>query len=357
MRLTQSLFMDCASLVCYVDDPLCVLSGSDEECRRIATAIICLWGALGLPLQLKKGQYGKTVSWIGGTFVVDPLGVTVSVKESLLEDVLAGLDSIMAGNVVSLKVLHSFTGKLNNIAGLLVVLRPFLQPLWAALYSSPAGSPKNTVWTKQLEPTLVWIRAFLRGSVGGITRRFTLEAYTRSGPKIDIGTDASPFGLGGWYSQDGVILEHFACPIQASDRRIYGITSCDSVGQQLWECLALLVALRLWQPLWAPHRLNISVRGDNVGALTLLLKMRPHSPQHAIIARELSLITIESPFFPSIVHTPGLAHVTADYLSRIYDESTDTSVEHFSLKGSKLRVCEERDERWYRCPPLQSSVA
>jgi hypothetical protein len=202
-------------------------------------------------------------------------------------------------------------------------------------------------------PTLQWLDAFFRGTVGGISRRFSLEAYLRRGPRIEIGTDASPYGLGGWYAQDGTILEHFSCPITDDDRRIYGISSNDSKGQQLWESLAVLVALRLWQQRWSQHRLNISVRGDNVGSLTLLLKMRPHSSKHAIIAREMALIVIESPFFPQVVHTPGIAHVVADLLSRVCDPFSKGDVDkHFALSSSVSRVCPPRNEAYYLCPSL-----
>lgn len=60
------------------------------------------------------------------------------------------------------------------------------------------------------------------------------------------------------------------------------------------------------------------MRGDNVGALTPLIKMRPASAKQAIIARELALRLVELSFPPDAVHTPGIAHIVADELSRVY---------------------------------------
>ena len=76
MRLTQSTFQDAISLLCYVDDPLCVISGGPVERKLTAVCIMLLWGALGLQLQLKKGQFGQKVAWIGGVLEVDGDGVT-----------------------------------------------------------------------------------------------------------------------------------------------------------------------------------------------------------------------------------------------------------------------------------------
>ena len=197
----------------------------------------------------------------------------------------------------------------------------------------------------------MWLQAFFSGSASGIQRRFDLSAYLRQGVAILIGTDASPYGLGGWISIDESILHHFYCPVSAEDQQVFQLKVGTSVGQQIWECLAMLVALRIWLPLWSRHRLNLTVKGDNIGALTLLLKMRPHSSRHAIIARELALILIECPFFPDVCHTPGVAHVVADELSRAFmpgraGEATEFT--HPALTKSTRTQCPTRDFSWYR---------
>ena len=62
----------------------------------------------------------------------------------------------------------------------------------------------------------------------------------------------------------------------------------------------------------------LKIRGDNVGALFLVVKMRPANAKQAIIARELALRFVELSFPPDAIHTPGIAHVAADELSRVY---------------------------------------
>lgn len=115
-------------------------------------------------------------------------------------------------------------------------MRPFLDPLWAALYSRDSkGAPDNTVWTKQVIVTLRWFQAFFTDGGSRIERFFTAEAYSRTGPIVEIGTDASPWAMGGWLSIDGVIKKFFACRLSEDDARIFDEKldgSC--TGQQLW---------------------------------------------------------------------------------------------------------------------------
>ena len=152
----------------------------------------------------------------------------------------------------------------------------------------------------------------------GIPRRFDLAQYKRSGPEVVVGTDASPYGLGGWIAVDGHIQHYFFCAISSHDEEIYGVARGTSIGQQIWECLAVLVALRLWWAIIRKYRCNLAVRLDNVGALSLVLKLRPHGAAQTIIARELALLLIECPFEPTAIHTPGASHTIADKLSRAY---------------------------------------
>ena len=59
----------------------------------------------------------------------------------------------------------------------------------------------------------------------------------------------------------------------------------------------------------------LNIRGDNVGALVVCIKMRPANATIAIMARELALRLTELSFPPDAVHTPGVAHGLADRLS------------------------------------------
>lgn len=176
------------------------------------------------------------------------------------------------------KELHSLLGKLNHAAGLLIVMRPFLEPLWAAWAgTSPAHLP-GSVRTKQIKQGLQWFRAFFKGNGPSVERFFSIDAFNRVGTIVGIGTDASPWGLGGWLSIDGIITEYFASQLTQADSEKFNIPLADACGQQVWEALAMLAAIDIWSDTWKRQRIVLKVTGDNVTAVTLVTKIRPQAP-------------------------------------------------------------------------------
>ena len=173
---------------------------------------------------------------------------------------------------------------------MLIIMRPFLDPLWAAIYAdNNDGAPPNTVWTKGIIVALVWFQAFFTTGGSRLERFFRTDAYNRTGSVVEIGTDASPWGMGGWLAIDGKITKCFACKLSEDDAHIFNDKldgSC--TGQQLWECLAILVAIDIWACEWSQPRVVLKVRGDSAGALVLLVNMRPSNAKQAIIVRELA---------------------------------------------------------------------
>jgi hypothetical protein len=316
-----------------------------------AAMVILVWEALNFKLAYQKGQLGTSVTWIGGTITAEPKGIRARVKDAIILDIKMHLERMSATNVISRKELHSLVGKLGHAAGLLLTMRPFLQPLWAALYSDDnGGAPVGTIWRKQVQSSLTWFSAFLEGSVGGVERFFRLDSYLRQGPVIEIGTDASPWGMGGWLSYNGTVTHYFSCPVTTDDASIYGHPIGCSTGQQVWECLAVLIGVSIWSKEWRHDRINLKVRGDNVGALTLLLKLRPSSMAQAIVARELALHLIEVSFPPEAVHTPGISHVLADRLSRVHAPGGSQEVHinlHPALRKAARTTVPERPRQWY----------
>ena len=198
MRLTQSLFPDRrVSLHCFVDDPIASLRGSVIQWRLAVTTMILVWEALGFSLAYRKGQFGPAAVWNGGELAFTSTGVTGQIKQSIIADIVEALLKFRHENVHACKELRSFVGRANHAAGLLVAVRPFLHSLWGAL-SAQSSSPKNTVWAKQVAHAMSWLRAFFCDNSLSTQRHFSLEEFRAAGPKLEIGTDASPFGLGGW---------------------------------------------------------------------------------------------------------------------------------------------------------------
>ena len=101
-----------------------------------------------------------------------------------------------------------------------------MEPLYAALRDHLSGkqsnAPPNTVWTRQFAPSLLWFRAFFRNQGSHLERVFTTSAYLRQGTEVEIGTDASPWGMGGWFSINGTITHYFADKVTQADADKYG---------------------------------------------------------------------------------------------------------------------------------------
>ena len=115
-------------------------------------------------------------------------------------------------------------------------------------------------------------------------------------------------------------MRYFASAISEADCAKYNFALGDPKGQQLWEALAVLVAIDLWGSKCLLERVILSVKSDNVSALTLLTKMRPsaaHDEQGnrvpnttmAVVARELAMRLVHMSFPPDAIHTPGVGHI------------------------------------------------
>ena len=189
------------------------------------------------------------------------------------------------------------------------VWRPFVQQLYKAMQVTDTRAPKGCVWVKQISHTVEWLLTFLAGENLGIRREFTLAAYLRKGPTVVITWDASPHGMGATLQISGKFISFFAIPITDDDQEILQTPSGDCKGQQVWEALAGLVALRLWSPRWQHFPVVLQVRNDNMGALTLFSTLRGRSTALSIIAREFALDLGRATCKPSLVqHIPGITN-------------------------------------------------
>ena len=111
----------------------------------------------------------------------------------------------------------------------------------------------------------------------------------------------------------------------------------------------MLVALRQWKDYWVNRRVSLRVCTDNVGALTLVTKMQPHSENLGIIAREMALDVAESTYSPDeVVHIPGISNKAADCLSRLHDPNSKTRALPAYLPSHLNTQCDARVGSWWR---------
>ena len=115
-----------------------------------------------------------------------------------------------------------------------------------------------------------------------------------------------------------VIVSWFSVPLTEFDAAYFNCPIGDSKGQQVWEALAILVALRFWRSSWLGTRPVLEVKSDNVAALTLLATLKS-SPTSNVVAREIALDIALGSFQPDIIsHSPGVSAIVVDSLSRRY---------------------------------------
>ena len=119
------------------------------------------------------------------------------------------------------------------------------------------------------------LRAFLEGSAGTLERKDPLMEYFNVTSHLEMAIDVSPWGLGGGLTSHGRPIEWFSSRLDENDERVHRASVGGAAGQQTWESLCALVALRLWAGHWRGKRVALRVRGDSVAMLSLLLHLRP----------------------------------------------------------------------------------
>jgi hypothetical protein len=165
---------------------------------------------------------------------------------------------------------------------------------------------------------------------------------------VRIATDACPWGIGGVLYIEGVPTSYFSSELSSADFTRFGYEKGDPSGQQCWEALGILVAMRLWSSQWKRTRIILEVRADNITALTMLTTQRGRGPALTLISRELALDFGSGVFRPQICsHSPGVAHKVADTLSRRFCPNYTYRLPG-SLSGVQEKLVPARDQAYFR---------
>ena len=212
----------------------------------VAIAIIA-WRIIGVGLAFTKGQLGDSINWIGAMLSIeDSRTLAITIMKDRPDELRELCATIRAGNMLSVAKLRSFTGKCQPMASILYIWRPFVHMLYGALYADPSTCRPGLVWTKQIQLPLDWISTFLQEHNGDLVRTMDVDSHFRRGRKVEITTDASPYGIGGFICIDGQPVEYYAAPTTEDDANVLGVPyTHDSKCQQAFEALAMLVALAL----------------------------------------------------------------------------------------------------------------
>ena len=311
----------------YTDDPHITVKGSKERRDLLMAAAITSWIMVGLDVAFHKARRGKAVEWIGSLITVVDGGVHLEVKPQLWQEVRDTVETWLHSNVVSVRELRKLTGKANYIASLIITWRPFLADLWGALAKHDGQAKKrkrqripNTIWVKQIKSALKWIHLFLTTEYDAMSRSYCLLDHMSADELLIISTDASPWGLGGTLTLAGIVVAAFCSKLSSHDTRRYQYEIGSSRGQQTWEALAVLVALRLWGSHWRSRRYRLLVKSDSVVALVMTAKLKAAGYNVNRIAREVALDMGAGLYLPAVCeHVAGISNILPDALSRQWE--------------------------------------
>ena len=284
-----------------------------------------------------------------------------------MQDLKDATAELLARNFVGIKKLRSYAGRCTHVSNLLFAWRPFLDPLWAASSSTSSAARRinklalnskskkkhkkskalrGTLWTKQINASLLWIASFLAGLQGPLSRTWNTDFFHAPDDGLMFVLDASPYGLGGVLFDGESPVAYFGSKLTKDDVKIHKHAIGDCAGQQIWECLVVLVAMRAWKHLWLPRKSSVTLRSDNYSALAMASRMKVPSSAN-LIGRELALLYTNASFEPRFVdHVPGIANTLSDDLSRLADTHNPHEVPA-SLKHLTPTLIPRRTRAWY----------
>eukprot|EP00971_Amphidinium_carterae_P338836 6476358-Amphidinium_carterae.1 len=297
------------------------------------------------------------VTWIGAKLKCNRFGISVQLKDQIFNDLKIAIDTALHQNFIKLSLLRTLVGKASFAAGLMPVIRPFLNPLWAALHSKTSSgsshAPEGTIWTKQVRHCLEWLRTFFFHAMSEPERQFPVEAFIAPAAAVRVELDASPWSLGGLLIQDDKPIRMFTSKLTHHDEAHYGHRIGDASGQQTWECLAVLVAIRHWRAEISNPSRRWALVSDSVAALMMMQSLSSRGEGPSAIAREIALDLGLMSWQPVLVqHKPGQLNLIPDALSRLYQPGKAEEC-RAALPSLMLELTEIRTPAFYRCSQLR----
>eukprot|EP00971_Amphidinium_carterae_P335727 6471723-Amphidinium_carterae.1 len=145
----------------------------------------------------------------------------------------------------------------------------------------------------------------------------------------------------------------FSSELSSFDETHFGHRIGDAAGQQTWECLAVLVAIRHWHDEISNPSHRWALISDSIAALMMMRSLSSRGEGPAAIAREIALDLGLMSWQPELIqHKPGLLNCIPDALSRLYQPGKASGCQA-ALPSLKMEHTELRTSSFYRCPQLR----
>ena len=98
----------------YVGLPLLILAGGARRVFRNKRKATSAWMVMGFPLALHNAEQGPELTWIGTHFRIQPPAATATIPAARLAEVNARTESILKYNLITIKMLRTYAGKLQS---------------------------------------------------------------------------------------------------------------------------------------------------------------------------------------------------------------------------------------------------
>ena len=113
--------------------------------------------------------------------------------------------------------------------------------------------------------------------------------------------------------------------------------------------------MRTWLPRYRHQRVSVTLRGDNIAALTMVAKMQPKSASLGVVARELALDIAASSYAPDFVqHVHGVSNTIADILSRKTDPEKSFKLPVLLRYAQEIEA-PARPQNWWLTVPVKDN--
>ena len=166
-----------------------------------------------------------------------------------------------------------------------------------------------------VERPLLWIRSFLRGERGGISRHHALRPLKQV--QFLVRTDASTTGFGGiLLSQEGVPLRYWHAELPPEVLSALELPAGEPGHMTAYELLALLFSLIIWRRWLGSKAVATTAQLDNSSALKITAKLTSKEAICNRIAAEIALQVAWAQIY-TFEHYRNTLNVEADALSRI----------------------------------------
>jgi hypothetical protein len=339
-----------ADLQIFVDDPLVAASGTEGERDRVFSTVFVLFAVLNFKVAWQKAALDESVVWIGAQFSYTAEDIRVAIPEDKRAKFVELTSALLEAKATRTRAVRSYAGLASFYAGFIPWLKPFIASVWSALSETDRlhtadrrmkvakGFAVAMVPTLRYRHALRWLLAFLSGW------RVQYRSFRYFEQPVDLNSfivvDACPWGMGGILVRHHRVVEYYFCRVSSHDVRRFSAKVGESGYTTLWECLALLLAARIWL-VNRDDPTFIQVRSDSLGALRMAMKVSSKSPAMNAIAQEIALHMATRDFELAILkHIPGISNEIPDALSR--QHAPEPKPFPTSLEGAKRRMAPER---------------